>query len=104
MRCAIDFDETKPLMEQNIRAWGEMQSTEEEPAYKEEDITDQRDKNYLFGYKCAFDDVDNELKNLVLEEILTEEQLKEIETYMCGDLCMMLFSILDEQTCREEEL
>lgn len=102
MRCAIDFDENKPLMDQNIRAWGEMQSLDEEPAYKEEDITDKRDKDYLFGYKCAFDDADSILNYFVAAELITEEQLEEIERHMCGYLCMMLFSILDEQACREE--
>lgn len=36
MRCALSFDENKELMDQKVAAWGEMQSLEEDPVYKED--------------------------------------------------------------------
>lgn len=95
MRCAITFDENKPLYNQKVKAWGEMQSLEEEPAYKEEDITDDKDRSFFDGYKFALDDVYNALELLVEEEEITKEQSEKIQTCLSGSLCEMLFSILD---------
>ena len=36
MRCALSYDENKELMDQKVAAWGEMQSLEEDPVYKED--------------------------------------------------------------------
>lgn len=103
MRCAIDFDENKPLADQNVRAWGEMQSLEEEPEYKEEDIKGIPEKNFLHGYKCALDDVCNTLANFVEDGQLPEAVSNEMQLWFGGDLCMQLFSILDEEACEEDE-
>lgn len=97
MRCALNFDEDKPLAEQSISAWGELQSLNEEPSYKESDIKDENDKNWLHAYKCAFDDVCNILDNLKFEGSIKNKHLEAIEVRMSGELCMQLFSILDNQ-------
>ena len=97
MRCAIDFDENKLLMEQNVRAWGEMQSLKEEPNYREEDIRDERAKNFFQGYKMALDDVCAVLGCCVEDGTISEEDSEEIQGLMGGDLCELLFSILDNQ-------
>ena len=97
MQCAIDFDENIPLAEQNVKAWGEMQSLDEEPAYKEEDIKDDNAKKFFLGYKCAMDDVCNSLDSLVSAGELKQKKADEIQKYMAGDLCMCLFSILDDE-------
>lgn len=103
MRCAVDFDESKPLYEQEVKAWGEMQSLNEEPSYKESDIKDEREKEFFKGYKFAFDAVCNILGCLEDEEDLTGEQKDEIEIRMSGELCMMLFSILDNECEFDDE-
>ena len=104
MRCAVDYDDEKMFMEQNINAWGEMQSLKEEPCYREEDIKDKLDKEFFRGYKLAMDNVytalnnmgyycdDAENKNMCFNDF--EEDLKRS---LDGDLCMVLFSILDNQ-------
>ena len=66
MRCALSYDENKDLTDQKLSAWGEMQSLEEDPAYKEEDIKDEKEREYFFGYKMAVDDM---CKNLVISKI-----------------------------------
>lgn len=101
MRCAIDFDENKPLMEQNVSAWGEMQSLKEEPSYKESDIKDEKDKEFFKGYKSALDDVCNVLDNFVMDERISEDNSLDIQQWLAGELCMQLFSILDNQACEE---
>lgn len=103
MRCAIDFDENKPLMEQEVRTWGEMQSLEEEPGYKESDIKDVKDKMYFMGYKAALDDVCNVLDNFVVDGELDEETSFDIQRWLSGELCMNLFSILDNEYCEEDD-
>lgn len=101
MRCAIDFDENKPLREQEIKAWGELQSLKEEPAYKESDIKNDKSKNFFLGVKYAFDEVRTALDNLEEYEELNEDQNKIIQAHMSGSLCEILFSILDEEYCEE---
>lgn len=103
MRCAVYFEEEKPLAEQEIKAWGEMQSLDEEPEYKESDIKSEYDKAFLHGYKCAFDDVCNILYCLKLEKVIKKKHRNAIELRMSGDLCMQLFSILDNQFCEEDD-
>lgn len=104
MRCAVEFDENKPLCDQEIKAWGEMQSLEEEPGYRESDIKDEREQEFFRGYKFAFDTVCTILDNLTdeIHEELTQEQSEEIQRWMNGELCEVLFSILDNQACDEE--
>lgn len=97
MRCAIDFDENKPLLDQKVRAWGEMQSLNDEPEYREEDIKDERERNIFQGYKMALDDVCGILMNCVDDGEIDEESSNYIQGLMSGDLCELLFSILDNQ-------
>lgn len=97
MRCAIKIDEEKSLYKQKVSAWGELQSLNEEPGYKEEDIKSEADKKFFEGYKFAFDEVDSILKNAIEEDTISEDEADDIRTSMSGSLCMMLFSILDEQ-------
>lgn len=97
MRCAVDFDESKPLYDQEVRAWGELQILTEEPEYKESDIKSKSERDFFDGYKYAFDDVVNILENLVDVEDISEEVSEQIQDWMSGKLCEMLFSILDNE-------
>lgn len=97
MRCAIYFDESKPLAEQEVMAWGETQSLDEEPSYKESDIKDEAQEKRFEGYKTAFDDVCTDLDNLVSDGVISEYQSGEIQNRMCSDLGRTLFSILDNE-------
>jgi len=97
MRCAVDFDENKPLYDQEIKAWGELQSLEEEPCYRESEIKSKDEQEFFKGYKFALDSVCNILHNMEFDETITEEQSNEIQLFMSGELCMMLFSILDNE-------
>lgn len=103
MRCAVDFDENKALFDQEIKAWGEMQSLEEEPCYKESDIKDEREKEFFNGYKFAFDTVCNLLESSVFDETISEDVSEHLQICMSGELAMMLFSILDNQYCEDDE-
>lgn len=103
MRCAIDFDETKPLQEQLVNAWGELQILTEEPGYKEEDIKEKSARDFFYGYKCAFDDFCTVISNLVEDGDVSEELSDEIQMRMGGELCMQLFSILDNEVDMEDE-
>lgn len=97
MRCALSFDENKELINQKVAAWGEMQSLEEDPAYKEEDIKDEKEAAFFRGIKTAMDSVCHDLENLVEEEEISEEASDELQALMAGELAMQLFSILDNQ-------
>lgn len=97
MRCALSFDENKELTEQKLSAWGEMQSLEEDPGYKEEDIKDEKQKEYFFGYKMACDEFCKNLDNAVEDEMISEEASEHLQALMSGELAMQLFSILDYQ-------
>lgn len=103
MRCAIDFDESKPLVGQEVKAWGEMQGLAEEPGYKESDIESETDRQYFIGYKAAMDDVCNILDMMVDDGYLKKKKSRKIQIYMSGELCMNLFSILDNQECEKED-
>ena len=116
MRCAIDFNENEMLQDQKVRAWGEMQSTQEEPASKEEDIKSESAKNFCHGYKCALDDVCSILSNMekddhdinlknagsLFEDTITKSVSEHIQDLMAGELCMQLFAILDDEYCDED--
>lgn len=97
MRCALSYDENKDLIDQKLSAWGEMQSLEEDPAYKEEDIKDEKEAAFFKGVKMAMDSVCHDLENLVEEEKISEEASDELQALMAGELAMHLFSILDNQ-------
>lgn len=97
MRCALSFDEKKELMDQKVAAWGEMQSLEEDTAYKEEDIKDEKEREYFLGYKMACDEFCKDLDNCVEDEMISEEASDHLQTLMAGSLAMQLFSILDNQ-------
>ena len=102
MRCALQYVSDKPLNEQSINAWGEMQSLKETPCYREEDIKDEKEQEYFKGYKMAVDDFCTILDNQVFDEVITEEQSDEIQKFLPGELAMLLFSILDNQASEEE--
>lgn len=94
MRCALSFDEDKDLIDQNIAAWGEMQSLSEEPVYREEDIKSDKKKSFLMGYKMAVDDVCKDLKLLIDDGEIPEEASDKLQSLISGDIAMQLFSIL----------
>jgi hypothetical protein len=97
MRCALSFDENTALYEQKVKAWGELQSLDDEPAYKEDDIVNEYDKAFFRGVKTAFDYVCNELDEMVELGELAENTSHYIQSGMSGELCMHLFSIIDNQ-------
>lgn len=101
MRCALKFDEKVSLSVQKLSAWGEMQSLDEDPEYREEDIEDEKMAEWFRGYKYAIDDVCTDLENAVEEGIITKEALEELESYFSGQVCTALFSILDEEVNNE---
>lgn len=97
MRCALCFDEEKELIDQSLSAWGEMQSLDEDPCYKEEDIKDEKDSAFFRGVKAAMDSVCVDLDNAVEDEMISEEASEHLQLLMSGKLAMHLFSILDNQ-------
>ena len=97
MRCALSFDENKDFAAQNLAAWGEMQSTSEEPSYREEDIRDKWDMAFFRGVKVAMDSVSIDLINLVEDGELTQNTADYLLSLISGELAMHLFSILDNQ-------
>ena len=97
MRCALDFDENKPLYDQEIAAWGEMQSLKEKPAYKESDIKDKMQKAFFIGCKYMAESIACHVENMQEIGQLDEYQVESIELNIQSELAMHLFSILDEQ-------
>lgn len=97
MRCALSFDENKPLYEQEIAAWGEMQSLKDEPAYKESDIKDEQEKALFRGSKIMAEEVATTIEGMQEDGDISEEAVEHIEACIQGELAMMLFSILDNQ-------
>lgn len=97
MRCALSFDENKELIDQKLSAWGEMQSLEEDPAYKEEDIKDEKEREHFLGYKMACDEICKDIDNLVEDGMMSEEASDHLQALMAGSIAMQLFSILDNQ-------
>ncbi len=80
-----------------------MQSLKEEPGYKESEIENEYDKEFFKGYKFAVDAVCNILDNLEFDGTITEEQNDEIQLHMQGDICELLYSILENQDFEEDE-
>ena len=97
MRCAIDFDENKELLNQNVNGWGEFQSLVEEPSYREEEIKSVENKEFFRGYKMALADVSRNLEILVDDEVISQEASDEMQAYLSGDLWELLISILDNE-------
>ena len=119
MRCTLDYEDDKTFEEQSVNAWGVMQSLSEDPCYREDDIKDPRDRAYFCGYKAAIDESINSLRDIlfdyfeddnesddyresVYDESDSDEILKKFKEWCSANICMMLFSILDAQTEREE--
>lgn len=97
MRCALSFDEARDLTDQNLSAWGELQSLDEPPAYREEDIKGEYEKETFFGYKMACDNTMMILKDLVEDEEMSEQASDHFQACMFGDLASQLVGILDNQ-------
>ncbi|MCF0260645.1 MAG: hypothetical protein HUJ54_12375 [Erysipelotrichaceae bacterium] len=106
MRCAVYIDENKDLISQNVKAWGELQSLNEEPCYREEDIKSAVDKAEFAGYKMALDDVIASAEDLTdLADAAAygclssglKRFVEDIKDRCYGNLCMLLFSIIDNQ-------
>ena len=97
MRCALSFNEDERLYDQEVSAWGEMQSMNEEPSYKESDIADPGDKRLFEGMKWMIDEVYSDLECMEDDGMITEEASEHLQALMSGNLAMMLFSILDRQ-------
>ena len=97
MRCALSVDRSKTLREQQVEAWGEMQSTREDPAYKEADIKGVEDREYFNGYKSAMDDALGLLEVMKTDDEISGGSVEEFRMMMESNICMNLFSILDHQ-------
>lgn len=97
MRCALSYDNETDFKDQKIAAWGELQSLEEDPAYKEEDIEDERDKAYFMGFKCGIDEAVHDLDTLLEDNEISEDAYDSLMILFTGELAMELFSILDHQ-------
>lgn len=95
MRCELQFDAEKKLINQNVSAWGVMQSLNEELAYKEEDIKDKEDAEFFRGYKSAIDEACNLLDTMVEDEELAEDVSEHLQRCLAGSIVELLFSILD---------
>jgi hypothetical protein len=103
MRCALSFDENTALYEQKVKAWGELQSLDDEPAYKEEDIVDKEARVFFHGLKVAFETVANDLDDMVEDEEITEDASNKIQRGMCAELALHLFRIIDHQIAEGRE-
>lgn len=97
MRCALRYDDETDFKDQKLAAWGELQSLGEEPAYKEEDIVAQKDKDYFFGFKCGIDEAVHDLDALLEDDEISEDAYDSLIILFTGELAMQLFSILDHQ-------
>lgn len=97
MRCVLVFDEDKNLADQKVSAYGANQPLKEDPAYKEEDIKDEKDLEHFRGYKRAMDDICTILENMVFDEEITQEVSDEIQENISGEIVEELWSILDNQ-------
>lgn len=97
MRCAVSYNENEPLTLQEVKAWSELQSLSEEPAYRESDIKDDKGKQFFYGYKCALDDLKTVLENLEFDGALKRKKKELILDWMDGNLFDALVSILDDQ-------
>ena len=102
MRCALQFDESKRFSHQEVKAWGEMQSLEEEPSYKESEIKDKEHQAFFRGAKAGFDSVACDLDTLLDDDEIDKDIVDDLKRSMTDELAMGLFTILDEQDCEEE--
>ena len=99
MRCALQYNEKKELAMQKVKAWGEMQSLEDEPSYKEEDLTEES-RTWFHGFKCAIDYAINDLKyNMFMSEPcgFVQDEIDREVRILIGEVAMMLFVLIDEQ-------
>ena len=90
MRCALSYDKNKDLIDQKLSAWGVMQSLEE-------DIKDEKEREYFLWHKMACDEICKDIDNLVEDEMMSEEASDHLQALMAGSIAMQLFSILDNQ-------
>lgn len=97
MRCALSYDEETNFQDQKVNAWGEMQSLDEEPEYREEEIENEVDRAYFSGFKAGIDEALHDIDMLIEDGEITEEQKEELMEYVTGELAMQLFSIIDHQ-------
>lgn len=97
MRCAIWFDESKALWDQEIAAWGEMQSFEEKPSYREKDIKGELERGFFKGCKVMAEEVCTMVGNMYEDGEIGANAADYIRESMHGELVMQLFSILDNQ-------
>lgn len=102
MRCALCVNENETLFDQEVSAWGEMQGMDEEPAYKESDIKDIEDKYFFMGFKMACDETIYDLELLLEDNENCAEIVDDFKSFIYGDVCMQLFSILDNQECEND--
>ncbi len=109
MRCELQYDKNESFINQSVNAWGELQSLKEEPAYREEDIKDEGDRQFFRGYKYAVDRMIRNVENIIDDQFddvycdgirkAMDDLVEELKSDASGDICMLLFSILDNQEC-----
>lgn len=97
MGCVLKFNENETLSDQNLSAWGLNQSTDEEPAYREEDIKSEKDRAWFKGYKEAYNEAIDTIENSAFDGDIAEKQAKALKEQFHGDICLMLYSIIDGQ-------
>lgn len=106
MRCALKYDDEKMFGEQVVEAWGEMQSLNEQPIYKESELN-KANALYFHGYKNAIDDAFNTLQFMIEEEFDEDTDrddfLEAVKASLAAEICMNLFSILDGQEEDKDE-
>lgn len=106
MRCALRYDPAEEFVNQTVSAWGEMQSLNEEPSYKETDLN-RGNRTFFRGYKMAMDEAVASLRNALFdytdEDTDDSEILQGFIENVTADICMALFSLLDEQMEMEDE-
>ena len=113
MRCALYFDAEKCLCDQDVATWGQYQSLSEDPDYKETDIKDPVDRQAFYIAKHMVDEISMDFDNY-LDGIETEDEygpdvvaihekrviteaFEDIMEGLTGEICMLLYHILDNQ-------
>lgn len=97
MRCALSYDPEKTFFDQKLSAWGEMQSLNEEPGYKETDIKSDKEQIFFSGVKFAMDFVNNLADNMEEDGMISDDAADFIRQDICSELALNLFSILDNE-------
>ena len=97
MRCALSYDKETDFSQQKVNAWGEMQSLEEEPCYREDEIESETDRAFFHGFKCGIDEALHDIDMLIEDGELEEDKREDFLELFAGELAMQLFSILDHQ-------